>query len=186
MIQFNELRVTPDGKNLIVDASVKNLSYYDDIYIDSILVDTQDTYVANGPSSKPAFKYQLDDSDKNIRLELNSTLLQLPIDGNLFFVYVVVKGTPSPDTPCGMDNTITMGVTANLYPFYRSSINYMKEIENNCDVPRNFVNAFLQLKALELSIKTGHYAQAIKYWNKFFKEAKSITINTGCNCNGGA
>lgn len=187
MVQFNELRITPDGKRLIIDASVKDLQYYNDVYIDAIIIDTQDTYVANGPSTEPIFSYetaQEGDGEKRVRLELDSTALGVSLCDTLFFVYVVTKGAPSADTPCGMDNQTTMGVVANLYPFYRTMVNYMKEVEDECEIPKNFIDVLLRFKALELSIRTGHYAQAIKYWNKFFKGVKSKTINTGCRCHG--
>lgn len=193
MIEFRELRVTPDGKRLIIDASVKDLQYYNDVYIDAIIIDTQDTYVANGPSTEPIFSHetatddgtiQEGDGEKRVRLELDSTALGVSLCDTLFFVYVVTKGTPSADTPCGMDNQTTMGVVANLYPFYRTMVNYMKEVEDECEIPKNFIDVLLRFKALELSIRTGHYVQAIKYWNKFFKGVKSKTINTGCRCHG--
>lgn len=187
MIDFNELRVSPDGKKLIIDASVKNLQYYDNVYIDAIIIDTQDTYIENGPSTNPIFYHEVATNsydEKRIRLELDSAILGTSLSDTLFFVYVVVKGTPAADTPCGMDNQTTMGVVANLYPFYRTMVNYMKEVEDECEVPKNFIDALLRFKALELSIRTGHYAQAIKYWNKFFKSIKSKTINTGCRCHG--
>ena len=188
MIEFKELRVTPDGKTLIIDASVKDLSYYDDVYIDSLTIDTQDTYSESGSSTNPIFYYEVasvsDENKKRIRLELNSSVLGKPITGNMFFVYITVKGTPAADTPCGLDNVTTLGVTADLYPFYKSSINHMKELENECEPSKNFIDSLLRFKAFELSIRTGHYTQAIKYWNKFFKEVKSNTVNTICRCHG--
>lgn len=210
MLEFNELRITPDGKKLIVDVSVKDLSYYNDVYIDAIIIDTQDTYVVNGPSSNPIFKYEagqdayilknfnlldyeerecftgLGEADpKRLRLVLDNTTLGASINDNLFFVYAIAKGTPAADTPCGMDNATIMRVVANLYPFYRSMVNYMKEVEDTCSIPKTFIDSLLRFKALDLSIRTGHYTQAIKYWNKFFKDIKNKTINTGCKCNGG-
>ena len=188
MIEFKELRVTPDGKTLIIDVSVKDLSYYDNVYIDSLTIDTQDTYSESGSSTNPIFYYEVasvsDENKKKIRLELNSSVLGKPITGNMFFVYITVKGTPAPDTPCGLDNVTTLGVTADLYPFYKSSINHMKELENECEPSKNFIDSLLRFKAFELSIRTGHYTQAIKYWNKFFKEVKSNTVNTICRCHG--
>ena len=187
MIEFKELRVTPDGKTLIIDAAVKDLSYYDNVYIKSVTVDTQDTYSESGSSTNPLFHYEVasvsEENKKRIRLELNSSVLG-DITGNMFFVYITVKGTPAADTPCGLDNVTTLGVTADLYPFYKSSINYMKELENECEPSKNFIDSLLRFKAFELSIRTGHYIQAIKYWNKFFKEVKSNTVNTICRCHG--
>ncbi len=191
MIQFNELRVTPNGEKLVIDASIKGHRYYDDVYIDTVIIDTQDTYVANGPSTEPVFYHEVvvdEDSGlegkKRVRLELDSTSLNTPLCDTLFFVYVVAKGTPSEDTPCGMDNQTTLGVVANLYPVYRTLVNYMKEVENDCEVPKNFIDTLLRFKAIELSVRTGHYTQAIKYWNKFFRGIKGKTINTGCGCYG--
>ena len=187
MIEFKELRVTPDGKTLIIDAAVKDLSYYDNVYIKSVTIDTQDTYSESGSSTNPLFHYEVtsasEENKKRIRLELNSTVLG-DITGNMFFVYITVKGTPAADTPCGLDNVTTLGVTAYLYPFYRFSVNYMKELENECEPSKNFIDSLLRFKAFELSIRTGHYTQAIKYWNKFFKEVKSNTVNTICRCHG--
>ena len=188
MIEFKELRVTPDGKTLIIDVAVKDLSYYDNVYIESLTIDTQDTYSESGSSTNPIFYYEVasvsDENKKRIRLELNSSVLGKPITGNMFFVYITVKGTPAADTPCGLDNVTTLGVTADLYPFYKSSINHMKELENECEPSKNFIDSLLRFKAFELSIRTGHYTQAIKYWNKFFKEVKSNTVNTICRCHG--
>ena len=186
MIEFKELRVTPDGKTLIIDVAVKDLSYYDNVYIKSVTIDTQDTYSESGSSTNPLFHYEVASSEENkkrIRLELNNTVLG-DITGNMFFVYITVKGTPAADTACGLDNVTTLGVTAYLYPFYRSSVNYMKELENECEPSKNFIDSLLRFKAFELSIRTGHYTQAIKYWNKFFKEVKSNTVNTICRCHG--
>ena len=219
MVEFKELRVSADGKKLIIDACVKNLQYYDDIYIDAVIVDTQTTYVANGPSTNPIFYYEVpynpdtiytltgcnkyntvedeedneevkdeecssEEEEKRVRLELDSATLGTSLNDTLFFIYIVTKGTPSSDTPCGMDNQTTMGVVANLYPFYRNMVNYMREVENECEIPKNFINMFMRFKAFELSIRTGHYTQAIKYWNKFFRGIKNELINTECRCHG--
>lgn len=67
MLKFNELRITPNGSHLIVDASVDNMDYYKDIIIDSIIIDTQDTYTQNGPSSKPVYVFNTNkDNMRNV------------------------------------------------------------------------------------------------------------------------
>lgn len=182
MVEFKELRITPDGKTLIIDVAVKDLPYYEDIQLEGIYIDTQDTYVDAGPSSNCAYSKEV--TGKSCRLELNAGDLQPSLTENLFFVYVKVTGTPSADTPCGMDNETTLGVIANMYPFYRASINYIKEINNDCEIPVHFIDNLLRYKALDLSIKTGHYTQAIMYWNKFFKTVKTQTVNNICSCHG--
>lgn len=217
MVEFKELRVTSDGKRLIIDAAVKDLQYYSNVFIDSIIVDTQDTFVPNGPSVKPVYTHEVKSEnsvvysipetngcgpvrtegdneicfvapegagEKRVRLELTETNLGVSLNDTLFFVYVVTSGVPAPDTPCGMDNQTTLGVVANLLPFYRSSVGFMKEIESDCDVPKGFIDTLLRFKAFELSVRTGHYSQAIKYWNRFFRNIRGGTIKTGCGCHG--
>lgn len=315
MVKFNELKVTNDGKYLIIDVSIKDLQYYTDVYLDEIIIDTQDTYVDNGPSKSPAFIYKMDDlgiisdrlsrksdnpetkitskSDKyymplkysnkilngtlrfhshdgnfidghladfpyimhignveiesyqydqdiiafdirNIEVEspefyitafkdgieieglhetfneggvlldiegeisgsnkplnLKSFRIELSeLDGipnihnNLFFVYIKTKGTPSADTPCGMDNIVTLGVTSNLYPLYQHAFNYIKDISNTCSIPKNFINFILQYKAFQLSVKIGHYVEAIKQWKRLFNDIKQPITNLNCKCYG--
>lgn len=194
MIQFNELRVSSDGKKLIIDAQIKELSYYDNVYIDAIKIDTQDTYIDNGPSTNTIFSYEVegdknivlpqDVTEKRVRFELDSKTLGKSLYDNIFFVYVITKGTPSADTPCGMDIPVKMGVAINLYPYYQHLMYYLRDIEKDCIVPKNLIDALLRFKALELSIRTGNYTQAIKYWNKFFVHIKDTSINLKCNCNG--
>ena len=36
MLQWDELRITPDGKFLIVDVEVQNLDYFKDVYLESL------------------------------------------------------------------------------------------------------------------------------------------------------
>ena len=43
MVQFNELRITPDGQKLIIDVSVKDLEYYTNVYLDTVQIDAANT-----------------------------------------------------------------------------------------------------------------------------------------------
>ena len=57
MISFNELRITQDNRFLIIDVSVDSQSYFENVLLDSVIIDTQDTFVLNGPSNNPLFVY---------------------------------------------------------------------------------------------------------------------------------
>lgn len=190
MIHFNELKISADGKYLVIDASVLSESYYQNVYIDSIIIDNQDTYTSAGPSNNPVYSYKVPEviskltkkvrNQKHVRLELTKTDLKL--DG-LLFVYVRTKGVPSADTPCGMDNITTLGTVSNMYPFYQQAMNYIGELAQDCSIPQNFIDYILRLKALELSVRTGNYTEAINYYNKFFSgKAKSPIRKGGCGC----
>lgn len=186
MVNFNELQVT--DKCLIIDVSVPSKSYFSTVYIDYIAIDTQDTYSEGGPSSQALIVFDSNGDDvKSKRLQLttsNLNALNCPLDKTLFFIYVVTKGSYGPDTPCGEDSPITLGVIANLNNFYRSMIGHLKEILNDCSIPKNFIDKYLRFKAFELSIKTCHYTETNNLWNKYFKNIKGTNTITSCKCNG--
>ena len=150
MIEFNDIKVSPDGKKLIIDAQVKDVPYYDNVYIDTIFIDTQDSYVENGPSSEPIYIYEAS-NEKRVRLELKSEL-NVSLDNTMFFVYVVAKGTPTSDEPCCHGNYTTIGVAINLYPIYQRMMYGIKEVECNCNTPKTLIDNMLRFNALELSM----------------------------------
>ena len=196
MIQFNTLKITQDGKSLIINASVKNLSYYTNVLIGSIVIDNQDTYSANGPSNNPIYKHSFASKDlvtnkdiaghKNISITISAKELldnSGGLNNDILYVYLIAVGTPSADTPCGMDNAITLGVALNLKPIYNNGINYIKQVESTCEIPKDFIDFILRYKALDLALKTENYIQANKYWNKFFKNNNVVSLNTNsCGC----
>lgn len=280
MIRFNELRITKDGKHLIIDVSVRSQPYYNDVYLDSISIDTQDTYKDGGPSSSiiyhkdikdyvpewefdpvevwgekylgslsisdnaikwgisvskdegyyPNYYIQVEDSYykilsedltlnelfeydeeyghikvtntdlidpeiyrpikrsyKSYRLTLNAGEHIPSLSDNMFFVYVKAKGVPAANTPCGMDNEYTLGITFNPCALYSAMMSYVRETVNTCSVPRNFINMFLQFKAVETSINNEHYTQAIEYYNKFIRnlgKTSTSVYTKPCSCYG--
>lgn len=196
MIRFNTLKITQDGKNLIINASVKNLSYYTNVLIGSMIIDNQDTYSASGPSSNPIYKHSFASKDlvtnediagfKNISITVSAKELldnNGDLNDDILYVYLIAVGTPSADTPCGMDNVSTLGVALNLRPIYNNGINYIKQVESTCEIPKDFIDFILRYKALDLALKTENYIQANKYWNKFFKNNNVVSLNTNsCDC----
>lgn len=202
MIQFNELRITQDGKNLIIDALVQDISYYADVYIDSIIIDSQNTFVSSGASSSPLFKYTYDATTastlgyvtsltsggklKGIRMTIpyNSLGETSNLDKDLLFVYVTIIGTPSSDTPCNMDLTYELGIVYNTYPFYLRGMNFIKELNSSCELPKQLIDYMLRQKVLETCIQVGDYTKAVEYWKKFFTgDYQVINLKTG-SCNG--
>lgn len=218
MIHFNELRYDTNTNYLIIDVAVNTQNYFDNVLIDSIIIDNQNTFVPNGPSSKPLYQYQVKETDskvysipddcscsniktedesncyikdtegKQVRLQLPlSILTTLNIDPNkdMLFIYAIATGTPSSDTPCGLDNSKIMGTVVNLKPIYDNMLYYVRQIENNCNIPKEFIDSILLYKALDLSIKTGNYTLAIKYWTKYISNLAINTLtNKTCNCYG--
>ena len=223
MLHFNELKITPDNKYLIIDVSVDTDEYFNNIEIDKIIIDNQDTYSARGPSSTPLYTYSTVQPEqpstkeptessnhdvniesinsvttlntqetaliKNVRLILTKQDIldqyaqPVELDKSVFFVYVTAKGTPSPDTPCGLDNSQIVGVAINLCPFYKASIKYLYELDNECQIPKHFIDMILKFIGLQASIKMCNFNQVIKYWNKFFSKI-NYSPSYNCKCNG--
>lgn len=184
MITFNELKITSDNKNLIIDVSVKEDSYYKNVYLDSITIDNQNSYIDNGPSEKAIYSYNAEGNLKNVRLVIDYREIIDGINNNILFVYAKTKGVPASDTPCGMDNITTIGVAYNAYPLYQNIIAWLPQVNNDCSIPKNFIDNYLKFKAFDFSIKTGNYNQAIKYWNNYLSNTKVINYNKNCNCHG--
>lgn len=188
MVIFNECRIDKEGKNLIVDVSVDSLSYYENIYLKSITIDTNETFIENGPSSNYIYNDEFNVSDvrvKRKRLKFSYKELGLNnLNDNILFVYIGVGGVPEPDTPCGMDNKYSVAVAVNMRPVYNMAMSYLKELEGTCTTARGFIDMILRLKAFELSIKTGNFITAIKQWDKLFKNKRIVSPTKGCGCNG--
>ena len=211
MIVFNECRIDKEGKNLIIDASIEDIEYFNDMSIGTLTIDTEDTFIDDGPSKnyicKKTFKIPSDNGGildladsaditiisnkisnnklRNIRVSLTAKDLKLDnLSNNIFFVYIEATGIPDPSTPCGLDNPISMAVALDFRPIYNMSIKYINELDNNCNIPKGFIDTILRIKALELSLKTGNYQIAIKQWNKLFKNKGVVPIIKNCNCHG--
>lgn len=215
MIVLNECRIDPEGKCLIIDASVENLDYFKDVGIAHIIIDTQETFVDSGPSNKAIFHHTFEEEpytvgtiedcspvksgtsckcdniitsqkhrNKHVKLTIKEKELGVSLNDNIFFVYIVSNGIPSSCTPCGMDKSYTMGIAVNMRPIYNMAMSYIKELDSNCTIPKGFIDMILRLKAFWLSLKTGNYITAFKYWDKLFKNKVNIPINKRCGCNG--
>ena len=185
MIIFNELRVSEITGKLIIDVSVSSAAYYNDVYIDKVMIDTQDNYVGTGPSSTPIYQQLVEGNLKNLRIELDeASLSDSSLNTTLFFVYVSIKGIPSPDAPCGADKINTLGVVANLAPIYRHAVTLLTSIKEECTLNKQLIDFILHLNGLDIALKTCNYLTAIKYWQRYFQIPTLVTLNNICTCNG--
>lgn len=186
MLHFNDLRITPDGSQLLINVSIDSQDYFNDVTLDRIIIDTQDTYVPNGPSSNPIYDFQIESMEnrKNIILSLSPQELGVLFCKTLFFVYAIAKGESSPETPCDINSAIILGSVVDLSNIYKQIIQYLKELDNECEVPKGYINMLLRFKAIDLCVRTGNYTQAIKYWKKFFMKSSCVSKPSNCGCHG--
>lgn len=122
---------------------------------------------------------------KEVHLVVDKNAINADLSKDMLYVYFHVTGTPSPDTPCRLDETYTLGVTFNEGAIYNRMMGYTKEIMNTCEVPKGFTNMILQLEAIKAAIETENYASANKFYNKLMNAKSSKgTSNISCGCHG--
>ena len=205
MIRFNELKI--EDNYIIIDVQIEEEKYFKDMYIDSIVIDTQDTFIANGPSSKAIYtktfnndvdsvyenkqcapvkkeeNVYIQDTDK-IRMYIDAKDLNVDIHKTMFFVYVIAGGTPAADTPCRWDENKALHTLVDTQVLYNNMIQYVKELNKDCSTPDNFINAILQFNAIDLALKTNQYPLAIDLWKRFYSDIESNVVLPNCGCNG--
>ena len=198
MIRFNELKI--EDNYIIIDVQIEEEKYFKDMYIDSIVIDTQDTFIANGPSSKAIYTKTFNtDTDVNkeeivytqgtdkhnrVRIYIDGKDLNVDIHKTMFFVYVIAGGTPAADTPCRWDENKALHTLVDTQVLYNNMIQYVKELNKDCSTPDNFINAILQFNAIDLALKTNQYPLAIDLWKRFYSDIESNVVLPNCGCNG--
>lgn len=208
MIRFNELKI--EDNYIIIDVQIEEEKYFKDMYIESIVIDTQDTFIANGPSSKAIYtkifntdvhsvyenkqcapikkeeNIYTQDTDKHnrVRIYIDGKDLNIDIHKTMFFVYVIAGGTPAADTPCRWDENKALHTLVDTQVLYNNMIQYVKELNKDCSTPDNFINAILQFNAIDLALKTNQYPLAIDLWKRFYSNIESNVVLPNCGCNG--
>lgn len=198
MIRFNELKI--EDNYIIIDVQIEEEKYFKDMYIDSIVIDTQDTFIANGPSSKAIYTKTFNtntdikkeeiiytqgtDKYNRVKIYIDGKDLNIDIHKTMFFVYVIAGGIPAADTPCRWDENKALHTLVDTQVLYNNMIQYVKELNKDCSTPDNFINAILQFNAIDLALKTNQYPLAIELWKRFYSNIESNVILSNCGCNG--
>lgn len=192
MIIFKECKIDKEGKNILLNICVEDLPKYEDVYLESVIIDTEDTFKEDGPSDNPIYKVYLGSKGKSLeeipgwgiignvpnkvkdaKLTISCDRLNLTtLKDHIFFIYVTSEG--SDEIP------YELAVTLDLKDIYNKSMYYIKELDNTCTIPKCFIDMILRIKAFKLSLKTGNFKEAVKQWKKLFKNKRNITVNNTC------
>ena len=204
MIIFDQLRISDDGKRMYINAHVNKADYFNDIYIDSIVIQTADKVSETDPglpTSDYVYIKKAEENAKELNLVLEASDLSRSWESDpnaiafgrgdmsktLFFVYIKCKGTPGSCTPCRLDEETTLGVVFDENVLHQKVMDYTKELVADCSVPSAFIDFILLWNAFKSAIETEHYIPAIKFYNMLFdevgKSCQNRTIKT-CGCNG--
>lgn len=181
MIQFNELRITPDSKELIIEAQVKQDPYFEDVKITRIEV--KRILDSNGTKNL-IFEDDTFEASNLIRLSISAHSL---LDNNGFknaLVEVIIYTNEEHTSPEGYANPTVSALVCDLYPFYIKTLLNIKVIDSLCSNSDELIDCILKFKALELAFKTGNAPLAYQYWFKYFVPTSDIFnrnfVNKNC------
>ena len=197
MVTIDQFRVSDDGGMLFLDAHVPENQYSTNLYIDYLVIATADQVTESDPSleaSNYIYKYIAGENAKEIHLaitpaETNENFNKSTFSKNLFFVYIIRKGTPAECTPCELDRITTVGVTFDDKSYYQKVMGYTKELADTCNISNGFIDLILKKHAFDAAIETGHYKPAIDFWkqltdNSYSSKGSFYQSTKGCGCHG--
>lgn len=191
MIIFDRLEISDSGKVLYMDVHVNMASYFDNIYIDKVVIQTSNQVSETDPltpGSEYIYTQQVDGNVKELHLALNAVSdfeqVYNSLSDKLLFVYVICKGVVGECTPCRLDELTTLGVTFDTALLYQRVMQYTRELNRDCQIPKGFIDLILLWNGFKAAIETEHYIVAIDFWKRLFKTGEFTIISKGCGCHG--
>ena len=189
---FDQLRISDDGKRLYINLHVNKADYFDNIYLDSITIMTADKVSETNPDIptedyiyKKVFTENVKEADLVLTSnDFNESYIKPNLSCDLLFVYVKVKGVPAPCTPCRLDEEITLGVTFDEALLYQKVMQFTRELDQDCEIPQNFLDLILLWYGFKAAIETEHYIVAIDFWKRLFGGKNTVKMSKGCGCHG--
>lgn len=192
MIIFDRLEISDSGKVLYMDVHVNKADYFDNIYIDKVVIQTSDQVSETDPltpGSNFIYTQQVKGNVKELHLALNAAcdfeLAYNTLSDKLLFVYVICKGVVEECTPCRLDELTTLGVTFDTALLYQAIMQYTRELNVDCVIPKGMLDLIMLWNGFKAAIETEHYIPAIDFWKRLFKNKNSILRTfKGCGCHG--
>ena len=173
MIKYNELRI--DGDNLIVDFEIEDKPYYADqaVIITGVRIDSQLTYGTEYP-------FYIESENNCARFVRTIPIPNIKKD--LIIITPQVHFEELEGAPCGA-TIVNVSAIYDESVLLEKGMVFLKELSNTCNIPKGFIDFILKKHALDLSIKTCNYEEAIKYWDMLNKKAMKF-ISNNCGCHG--
>ena len=197
MIQFNKVNFL-DDHTIYIDAQIPDYDYFTGCYISEILMDTQDTVCASGPSTKAVTLKTF--SNNPTRIAGADGIIDVSEYTNcnnpkMLFIYIHVEGYPATisQAPCGWDKEYEPYAVANMYGVYQQALKYVKCtkgcgcVGEDCAVDANFANFALQYFRLSTALEIMDWETAFDAYKVLMrcsgKKRKAPTYKP-CGCNG--
>ena len=192
---FDQLRISDDGKKMYINLHVNKAEYFDNVYLDSIVIMTADKVSETNPdipTSDYIYNKVFEGNQKEADLVLlpsdfNEHFAKSDFSSDLFFVFVKIKGTPSECTPCRLDEEITLGVTFDDNLLYQKVMQFTRDLADSCTISKGFIDIILLWNGFKAAVNTEHYLPAIDFWKKMFyghHGINGLSSSKPCGCHG--
>lgn len=192
MVSINEFVIARDARYLYLKASVDDLEYFEQVYIDYIEF-TIHKVVNNKIETvtvelNPDGTLHTEGFDKDVKtIDLTLTPQDLGIMDFItpvIIVKVYTKGYPTPDTPCGMDEEFAVGIAYNESILYDQGLSYIHEVGIDCTIPDEFIDWIMLTSAFELALKSGNIDEALTWWLRLTSNRENRNRKSKCGCHG--
>lgn len=123
-----------------------------------------------------------DAKPRKIHLVIQQKDVCADLKSNFFIIYLEAEG----DVPDKCEaNYITTGAVFYMKSLYQAFLSWIRELNKNCEVPKNFIYIYLQYQALLVAVRTCNMMEAIKIYNKYIRHLYGHHHGSprgGCNC----
>ena len=192
MVIFDRLQISDNGKMLYIDVHVNKASYFDNITLDKLIIQTSDQVSETDPCSpgdSHILSMDIEGNEKELHLALKANVdfdeVFHTLSDKLLFVYVICKGIPGECTPCRLDEMTTLGVTFDTALLYQKVMQHVRELNETCKIAKGFLDLILLWNGFKAAIETEHYIPAIDFWKKLFKNRYGKgNFSKPCGCHG--
>ena len=195
MIIFDQLRISDDGNRMYINIHVNRADYFKDRYLDYMVIKTanqvSETEISPSTSDgENVYIYTFGGNQKEADIvlqpsEFNENFIKNNFSSDLFFVYIVCKEVKAnPCTPCPLADLTTLGTTFDETLLYQKVMQSTRELNQDCEIPQNFIDLILLWWGFKAAIETEHYIPAINFWKRLFGGKNIKGTPKGCGCHG--
>ena len=209
MVNIDSFEFQDGYTKLVAVVSVPDRIGYEDVYIQKVIIGTQDTYdTENNTFSEEYFNdeskkigtlsnvttyinglvYYKEDADEKGPLTL---ILRIDNDNiklsDLFFIQVITSGTYGENIGCEGTGD-TWSSTYDEFSINAKGMQYIRELANSCETPEGLIDYILNKEAMDVAKNCGDYSTMITRYNELNGTAVTtsgkVSNYKACGCYG--
>lgn len=203
MVIYDQLRVSDDGKQLLIDAHVSQAECFSSVTIQSLYIclgsQVYETLTIDPESNSNIYHKTYEDVleiHECINIDDEALVYnKTDFSKDLFFVYIGCNMVPEGCDCYTHVGKYVLGVTFDENLLYQRVMQFTKSLADECKIPVAFTDFILLWNAFKASVETEHFIPAVKYYNMLFGmdasgnpygayDGNSGVISKPCGCHG--